>query len=182
MEVRADAEPVGSAPERLLHRVARGDHSAFTELVAAHDSDMVRLCFLISSDAELARDATQNAWQRLWSKPPRLRDESKLRSWLLSVAANEARQMIRRRGIGRVREIQAESRSASLDNERSDDRLDLQAVLSRLEPADRELLGLRFLFDMSSDQIGAHLGISAEGARTRLHRLLVRIRRELGIE
>lgn len=179
MEARLEAED-GSAPARLMERVARRDRDALTELVVAHDADIVRFCYLISGDAELARDATQNAWFRLWSRPPRLRDPGRLRSWLLSVAANEARQMMRRRGIGRVRELQVTPAAAAFgDPAASDTQLDVRALVSRLDAGDRELLALRYAVGMSSAQIGAHLGITAEGARTRLHRLLERLRREL---
>lgn len=180
MEVGGDPASGGSTPETLLERIAQGDHLAFTELVEAHDQDMVRLCFLISGDIDVARDATQNAWHRMWSHPPALRDETKLRSWLLSVAANEARQMIRRRRTGRVRELQSVGPSSA--DGQSDLRLDLEAALRRLEPSERELLGLRYLLGWSSEEVGRHIGMSAEGVRSRLHRLTQRMRADFGDE
>jgi DNA-directed RNA polymerase specialized sigma24 family protein len=38
---------------------------------------------------------------------------------------------------------------------------------------------LRFALDLPSHQIAEQLGLSAEGARTRLHRILKRLREEL---
>jgi RNA polymerase sigma factor (sigma-70 family) len=58
-------------------------------------------------------------------------------------------------------------------------RIDLDRVLAGLSTDERELLALRFALGMSSMDIGAHLGLGPEGARTRLHRLLVKIRKEL---
>jgi RNA polymerase sigma factor (sigma-70 family) len=180
MELRPEIGQLAGAPERLLDRVRQKDETAMVQLVAAHDGEMVRLAYLVSGDRELARDATQEAWHRLWHSPPRLRDESRLRSWLLSVAANEARQQLRRRQVGRVKEISAHRPTARLDDGSTDLRLDLQAALTRLTPDERELIGLRFVLGMSSAEVGAHLGLSAEGARSRLHRAVVRLRRELG--
>lgn len=180
VEARSKAE-AAQAQQGLLARVAKRDGEALTELVMTYDSEIVRFCYLVSGDPELARDATQNAWYRLWRDPPRMRDESRLRSWLLSVAANEARQMMRRRGIGRVREIEAASRTRVTDDT-TDARLDLAALLRRLDPSERELLALRYGLELSSVDIGALLGLSAEGVRTRLHRLIGRLRRELGDE
>jgi len=182
VEARAQAETPSRGEEHVVARLARRDQSALAELVAAHDADMVRLCFMVCGDREIARDATQNAWYRIWSKPPELRDTTRLRSWLLSVAANEARQIVRRRGIGRVREIAASVEPAALDPGRSDGRLDLAAVLRRLDSADRELLGLRYGLEMSSNEIASHLGISPEGVRSRLHRLLARVRKDMADE
>jgi len=182
VEAQAQAETSSQHEEHVVARLAQHDQAALTQLVAAYDADMVRLCFMVCGDREIARDATQNAWFRVWSKPPELRDSTRLRSWLLSVAANEARQIMRRRGIGRVREIAATPPRSAFDAGASDSRLDLTAVLRRLGAQDRELLGLRYGLDMSSIEIAAHLGISPEGVRTRLHRLLARVRKELGDE
>ena len=179
VEARAEVEAGAQPVDHVLVRLARRDEAALTELVAAHDSDMVRLSFMVCGDREIARDATQQAWYRVWAKPPSLRDETRLRSWLLSVAANEARQMMRRRGIGRVREIQASRTFEDFGVDQSAVRLDLTAALRSLTVDERELLGLRYGLDMSSAEIGSHLGISAEGVRTRLHRLLARIRKDL---
>ena len=180
VEARAQVDGAGPLSEHVMVRLSRREQSALTELVTAYDGDMVRLCYLVSGDRELARDAVQNAWFRAWSKPPTLRDATRVRSWLLSVAANEARQMMRRRGIGRVRELAATRPAADFDPQASDARLDLTAILRRLDDADRELLALRYGLEMSSAEIAQHFGISSEGVRTRLHRLLGRMRKELG--
>lgn len=58
-------------------------------------------------------------------------------------------------------------------------REDLRAALARLAPADRQVIALRFVAGATSGQIGEHLGLSAEGARTRLSRALGRLRSEL---
>ncbi|CAN5640549.1 sigma-70 family RNA polymerase sigma factor [soil metagenome] len=182
MELRPDDGQVADASEWLLERVRRKDEAAMTQLVGAHDGEMVRLCYLVCGDRELARDATQNAWQKLWQSPPRLREGPRLRSWLLSVAANEARQAVRRRAVGRAKEIRAYGSGPMADPLSADLRLDLVSALASLNESERELLALRFVVGLSSAELGAHLGLSAEGARSRVHRAVVRLRAELGDE
>ncbi len=179
MDVPVEVERSEAGSSTMLARVRRGDHAAFTELVVAHDADMVRLCLVVYRDPDLARDAVQSAWHRLWSQPPNLRDETKLRSWLLSVAANEARQQLRRKRVGVVRELRARPAPGPSDPAGEVDRLDLDDALARLDPSERELLGLRYVLGMSSGEIGAHLGLSPEGVRSRLQRLLTRMRKDL---
>ena len=105
-------------------------------------------------------------------------EPSKLRSWLLTVCANEARQAGRRQRRGA--QLEAKTVSGSLPKaDRADDLADLRVALGRLSGAERELLALRFAVGLPSAEIAEHLGLSPEGARTRLHRVLQRLRREL---
>jgi len=164
-------------PEVRLAAVRQHDQAAFTHLVAALDHELIRLAYIIAGSREAAEDAAQAAWERLWQKPPRLRDASKLRPWLLSVCANEARQAGRRRRRGAALEARAASGLPPVDL--TADLADLQVALGRLSAPDRELLALRFAVGLASAEIAEHLGLSPEGARSRLHRLLERLRKEL---
>jgi RNA polymerase sigma-70 factor (ECF subfamily) len=169
----------------LVRAAATGDEEAFTELVARHHRDLLRVAFVICRDAGLAEDAAQAAWAIAWRRLGQVRDPAQVRSWLVAVAANEARQTMRSRRRGAmdisVSEIGSEF-AGVLDTDRlaqEIDRADLRRVLDSLEPADRALLALRYVAELSSDEIGHALGISPSGARGRLSRLLVRLRGEL---
>jgi RNA polymerase sigma-70 factor (ECF subfamily) len=164
--------------QRLLELVVARDRDALTKLVSLHHVHMVRLCYLITRDVESAQDASQNTWVRLWTNPPRLRDESRLRSWLLSVAANEARQIMRRRRLGQVRELDAAKRPHR-NPVHAEASIDLKRVLATLTADERVLLGLRYAVGMTSAEIAEHYRMSPEGIRSRLHRLLRRIRKDL---
>ena len=61
----------------------------------------------------------------------------------------------------------------------SADRLDLRGALIRLEPAERGLLAMRYLAGLSAEEIGTATGLTASGARTRLSRLIARLREDL---
>jgi RNA polymerase sigma factor (sigma-70 family) len=91
--------------------------------------------------------------------------------------------MVRARSRRRVREIAPIQPDENLPGDAavpSADQLDLGALLVRLDPADRQLLALRYLGDMTAEQIGEALGLSASGVRSRLSRLIARLREELG--
>ena len=178
MSMDATTEVSTPEPARMLAAVREHDQAAFTQLVAGLDRELVRLAFVITGSREAAEDAAQAAWERLWHKPPQLREPTKLRSWLLTVCANAARQSGRRQRRG----TRLEAKAASGSVPRADlaaDLADLQVALGRLSVAERELLALRFAVGLPSTDIAQHLGLSPEGARTRLHRVLQRLRQEL---
>jgi RNA polymerase sigma-70 factor (ECF subfamily) len=150
------------------------DRAAFTALVATYQPDLLRVCYVILGDVTLSEDATQTAWMKAWRKLDQLRDPSKVRSWLLAVAANEARQIARRRRP--TSQIVSERQYAhDVDPQLAD----LAAVLAMLKPDERRLIGLRYVAELTSDQIGAALGVSPGAVRHRLVRLVARIKSEL---
>jgi len=159
---------------------AAGDEPAFARIVATHHPEMVRVAYGICGDPSLAEDAVQAAWSTAWRKLRTLRDPDRLRPWLVAVAANEARHLVRRRGNRPVMELDIDSSDAHAPDPSDEiDRVDLGNVLRRLTPDERALLALRYGAGFDSAEIGPMLGISASGARARLARLLARLRKEL---
>ena len=157
-----------------------GDEAAFARIVSAYQGDLVRVAYVITGDLQLAQDAAQSAWSIAWHRLGSLREPERLRPWLVSVAANEARQLVRGQRRRSVREIEV----GPFDESRADpsaeiDRLDLINALRRLGPEDRRLLALRYVADLDSDEIGSLLGMSSSGVRGHLSRLLGRLRKEL---
>lgn len=159
---------------------AAGDVAALTRIVDAHHDDMLRLCFVICGDNDTAQDAVQAAWPIAWRRMGTLRDPERLRPWLMSVAANEARQIIRRRRRHPVSPIEvADVGSSRGDPASSAALLDLAAALRRLSPDERSLLGLRYVSGLDATEIGRAMGLSSSGVRSRLARLMARLRTEL---
>ena len=166
-----------SATVRLA---AAGDEAAFARLVAEHHASMARVAYAITGDAESAADAVQVAWSTAWRRLGSLRDPASVRSWLVAIAANEARQIVRHQRKRMIVDIDRVTDGPGGDD--PGDRIstvDLARVLRRLEPEERTLLALRFAAGLDSAEIAKQLGISASGVRNRLSRLLDRVRMEL---
>jgi len=168
-----------------LASATSGDEAAFARIVAAHHEDMVRVAYLVTAETDLAQDAVQSAWQIAWSKLPSLRDPDRLRPWLMSIAANEARQLLRKRRRRHLTEITVESWTEGSEprNDRrleGDRELDLRNALQKLAPADRGVLAMRYALGLSALEIGQATGLSVPGVRSRLARALERLRKDLG--
>ena len=173
--------PSASIGRADIESAAAGDEIAFARLVAAHNPDMARAAYVITGDGGLAQDAVQSAWVIAWRKLGSIRDPLRVRQWLLSIAVNEARQIIRRRRRVSVVEIDPQLRAAPrTDPAVGIARLDLVRALARLSPDDRALLALRYVAGVDAAELGALTGRSASGTRTRLSRLTARLRQELG--
>ena len=170
--------------ETLRSRVAgaaAGDEQAFARIVAAHHDDMARVAFVVCGDVDVAQEAVQSAWPKVWAKLGSVRDPARLRPWLVSIAANEARQIVRSRRRRRVREIPIDDAGEPRAKDPADRsaELDLAAAITTLDPDDRTLVALRYAAGLTSDEIGRLIGMTGGGVRSRLARLVDRLRREL---
>jgi RNA polymerase sigma-70 factor (ECF subfamily) len=164
-----------------IRLAAAGDAVAFARIVAAYHGDMTRVAYVVSGgDQELADDAVQAAWSVAWLKLGSLRDPERLKAWLVSVAANEARQACRRQRRRTVVEI-AVGPPDGVARDPADRAavLDLEDALRHLSPDERALLALRYEAGLDSTEIGALAGRPAATVRWRLFRLRDRLRREL---
>ena len=156
-----------------------GDETAFAQLVTTYHADMARVAFVACGDRELAEDAVQSAWLVAWRKLRSLRDPDRVRPWLLAVAANEARLILRRRR-GPVVEIDIEAPGDPRgDPSAGIERIDLRRALAHLSADDRALLAMRYVVDLSSEELATAVGTTPSTARTRLCRIVDRLRKEL---
>jgi RNA polymerase sigma-70 factor (ECF subfamily) len=171
----AEAEPQRSIVERAI----AGDELAFARIVATYHDDMARIAYLVCGNLDTAEEAEQAAWAIAFRRLRDLRDPERLRPWLMSIAANEARQITRSRRRRTVHELELRDPARPPDRDHAA-MIDLGEALDRLEPRDRAIVGLRFIGGFESAEIGGALGMSAVGVRVRLHRLLERLRKELG--
>jgi len=152
--------------------------AGFTALVAEHHGDLVRLAYAIVGDPDLANDVAQSAWAAAWRNRSRLREPEKVRGWLLTIAANEARRSLRRRRLRQLIPL-PDDWARSVPARPPDDQIDLIQAIQRLRPRDREILARRFALGETSQEIAEQVGMSDSGVRVRIGRLLQMLREEL---
>jgi RNA polymerase sigma factor (sigma-70 family) len=171
---------VGGIADTTVADAIAGDRVALAQIVLAYHDDMARIAFVVCGDAELAQDAVQSAWPKAWRKLGSVREHDKLRQWLMAVAGNEARQLVRSRQGRRVVEIAAADIASSAgDPARRAAALDLGFALRGLSADDRAILALRHVGGYDATEIGRALGMAPASVRTRLARTIARLRKEL---
>lgn len=174
----------------LVARATRGDASAYEDLVRAHQAIAFRVALTLGAGPADAEEAVQDAFVKAYRALGRFRAGAPFRPWLLAIVANEARN--RRRAAGR-REALADRaahelpsggaapspEAAALTRER---RQALLAGLAQLADDDREVLGCRFLLQLSEDETATALGVRRGTVKSRTSRALDRLRDHVGEE
>jgi RNA polymerase sigma-70 factor (ECF subfamily) len=158
-----------------LARARQGDDEAFAIVVERYQRPVFNLCYRMLGDPYEAEDAAQEAFLKAYLGLDRYDPERSFRTWLLSIAAHECVDQLRRRRfqwvsfdtVFRASEP-AEGPEAQLEQALVRDRL--QSVLSRLAPVDRGVIILRYWNDFSYAEIAETLSLSPAAVKSRLHR------------
>ena len=169
------------AREELVGGARAGDRDAFAELVAQEAQGAYRVAFGILGTATEAEDATQDALIRAWRDLPTLRDTSRWGAWfrrlVVHAALDRGRRNRRRPEIG-LDSVEAPASRDTIDHVADD--VTILAAVARLPVDDRAIVVLRFHADLPLPEVAHALGIPLGTAKSRLHRALARLRRELG--
>jgi DNA-directed RNA polymerase specialized sigma24 family protein len=103
----------------------------------------------------------------------------------VSVAVNEARQLVRarnRRSLIEVPVIHVDDPGGGVDPGSTINAIDLRNALAGLDPDDQALLAMRYVAGFDATELAFATRRSPSGTRARLARLLHRLERELGDE
>jgi len=166
---------------RVVASAAKGDELAFARLVAAFNGEMHRVFVVVARDRAIAEEAVQAAWLIAWRKLGKVREPDRVRPWLVSVAVNEVKKLLkqRQRRLGRELPLDQAEEAGGVDPVTGIAAFDLRVALERLDPDDRALLAMRYVAGFNASELSVALGLSPSGTRTRLERLLARLRQEL---
>ena len=99
MQTREESQvstPGAQTEALLIAKAKNGDRDAYGELVQRHYPYVVQVVYHMCGDAELAQDATQEAFIRAWLHLATFRPGTSLRNWLYRIAANAALDVLRR--------------------------------------------------------------------------------------
>src|SRR5438045_1315448 len=155
----------------LLVRCQVGDRAAFEELVAQCQPRLrAFLAKMVSGQANVD-DVTQEVWMEVFRDLGKLNDPGAFLPWMYRIARNRAFRILRRRAHPTIpiEETDAISQATGDTDFGVDDARAVHAALDRLIPEHREVLLLRFIEDMSYEDIALVVGVPIGTVRSRIH-------------
>lgn len=163
-------DPLELIYERVLVvRCQAGDEAAFQELVARYAP---RLGYFLRKLLGPGRsdDVLQEVWLDVFRHLARLADPQAFRAWVYRIAHDRACGLLRQRRVveqpwGEIDVAQDQPEAAFT----VEDAAAIHAALDRLPPEQREVLVLRFLEEMTYDEIARVTGCQLGTVRSRLH-------------
>ena len=147
-----------------------------SRIVREHKGTIYTVCYMFSKDEEEVADLFQDILVNLWKGFANFRGESSPRTWIYRVSLNTC--------ISAERKKKRKGDTVPLDmniNLFDDSAEDLKQIrmlqgrISRLGPFDRAIV-LLWLENLSYDEIGAIVGITAKNVSVRLFRIKEQLR------
>ncbi|GIE30554.1 putative RNA polymerase sigma E protein [Actinoplanes italicus] len=166
------------------HRLAAarsGDQDAFRELWRDCERTVYGLCVHLTGGHNDALDAMQETQIAVWRNLHRFEQRAPFRSWVLAIARNAARDVVRRRAATPQPLLDDRVEPAfpqPLFADAVDAVLDLRAALAALAPAHREAL-LLWAGGLTYEQVAVVLEVPVGTVKTWIFRARQRLRGEL---
>lgn len=180
--------------EDLMARVAEDDERAFTELVRRFQGRVTNLIARVLNDRESSDDLAQEVFVRVFVHRRNYRRGSKFTTWLFTIAANLAKNEIRRRvrkrnwfSLDALQEILNDGAIQLADptegQEPALQRAQLQEAIGRaiatVPEKYRVALVLRDIEGFAYEEIGQMLRIPGGTVRSRINRARSMLKRKL---
>jgi RNA polymerase sigma-70 factor (ECF subfamily) len=180
----------------LLTRFGEGDETAFRELVTRYKNSLYAFLKQFLNHQDLVEDAFQETFLQVFTSRESFDTSRPLRPWLFTIAANKAKDSLRKRQrtaatpIGTMADAQEMSFDDVLNTFTSDDTMPYE-VLQKNETASRvgqviadmpenlrEILILAYFNKFSYKQMANILSIPIGTVKSRLHTAVARFAKE----
>jgi len=168
--------------ERLLVlRCQGGDRAALSKLIARYSPGLRLFLRKISSHATVADYLLQETWIAVYRKINNLKRPEAFAAWLYRIARDKAYSELRRRPSLKlhVDHNLAELAAADDENFAEDDAERVRTALDKLPVEHREVLVLRFVEEMSYEQIAEVTSCPIGTVRSRIHYAKLGLRTKL---
>ena len=162
--------------EELIEAINAGDARAFEAIYYRYRNWVFRLAHRLTGNRDDALDVLQETFTYLLGKFPGFTLRSRLTTFLYPVVKHLSIAACRERGRFRSEDDLSDLPTTLAGSGAPDLRANLAAELRNLSPAHREVVLMRFVDDMTLEEIAAALQVPLGTVKSRLHHALATLR------
>lgn len=185
-----------STDAELLQRYMDGDEGAFREIVGRYKNSLYAFLKQFLNRTDLVEDVFQETFLQLFTSRESFDPSRPLRPWLFTIAANKAKDALRKAQrtsavpIGTISEAQEMSFDEMLDSLGSDNTMPFEEleknetaarvseVMSQMPETLREILTMAYFSKFSYKQMAEVLSIPIGTVKSRLHTAVARFAKD----
>jgi len=172
------------ATAALVRRARSGDEQAFAELLQSHRAAVTSTLMACGvRQPETAQDLAQDVALRAWDRLPTLKDPRTFKAWIRRIAANAARDHLRRMAVRKEDELDTALHVESDDDphQRAERVAEIRLMMTALAGEDPEVIELLMAKadGESIESMAGRLSLSEGALKMRLMRVRKRLRKKL---
>jgi RNA polymerase sigma-70 factor (ECF subfamily) len=164
--------------QELIRQMKSGDRASFDRIYEKYRTPIFRSAYLICGNRADAEDVLQDTFVTCWLCIGQLRKEESFRYWLFRIMTQAARKRAKERSrqlpdediVNRIDQMAVSSSMEAADEyERTSDKTVLEAALSALDQASREVVVLYYYEEMSVREVAKTLRLLEGTVKSRLY-------------
>lgn len=178
--------------EKLISRAAKGDASAFNELLGMHEKKMYAVCLRMCANNEDAQDCLQEAMLRIFRSISGFKGQSSFSTWVYRVTMNTCLDELRKKKNKQSTSLDGLLETGWSPSNDSDTpehhaiakekRVAIRSAISELPDDMRAAVVLRDIQGFSYDEISEILGINVGTIKSRISRGREKLREKIRLK
>lgn len=170
--------------KRRIAQVVKGDQEAYTDIVDFYKDKVYQICYRMLGNKHEAEDVAQEAFLRAYLNIHTFKQELKFSSWLYRIATNLCIDRMRKKkpdyyldsevagtdGLTLYSQIPSNQRTPDQDVENIELADTIQKEISKLPEKYRSVIVLRYIDELSLNEISDILNMPLGTVKTRIHR------------
>ncbi len=173
----------------LIHSSLTGDENAFATLVKKYQKQVHALAWRKVGDFHTAEEITQDTFLKVYQKLGTLKDPHRFAGWLYRIASRQCLLLQRKKQLQTQsledtdpKQIEKMTYSQYVVEEQAKAATEAQRdiaqrLLARLRESERTVVTLHYFGEMTCEEIGRFLGVSASTVKSRLRRARHRLKK-----
>ena len=169
---------------RLARLALKGDQQAFAELVDLYQDKLYHMAYRMLSNRQEAEDVVQDTFLRVYKNLDRFDETLKFSTWIYRIATNLCIDRLRKRkpiysldaesqdyeGLDGYSMIPSDDKTPESELILSDTQRIIHQAMESLPPKYKSVMMLRYIQDLSLQEVGDILGMPVTTIKTRVHR------------
>lgn len=169
--------------QELVRAIQAGDRGAFDMMVRLHHRPVYNMAYRFMADHGGADDVTQDTFLKAFHAIGSFRGESSLKSWLLRIASNTAKNALRSRNLRPMVDVEDTPLAWNHTDYQRLEKMQtgeiLKAAIERLPPKQKQALELRIYEDLAFKEIAEIMDAPFDTAKANFRHALINLKKVL---
>lgn len=169
---------------QLVKLALKGDQAAFAELVELYQEKLYHMAYRMLNNRQEAEDVVQETFLRVFNNLERYNDSMKFSTWIYRIATNLCIDRLRKRkpiysldaesteyeGLDGYSMIPSDDRTPESELLLSETQRIIHQAIDTLPPKYKTVMILRYIHELSLQEVGDVLDMPVTTIKTRVHR------------